>query len=127
MTKAMRIALLVLTFATGSAACGQVKVDEELPAETSVPTTRAPVTRPRPATTVSTLAPPTTAPPATTAGRTCLAILTDGLQLARDHSMEQRGIAGADEAKFKARAQILADESVREGCQVPPVVEEFLR
>lgn len=125
MTKTRR-AVVLLGLVLASAGCGQVEVDEEPPGD-DVPSTRAPATVARPATTVTTLSPPTTAPAPTTAGRTCLAILTDGLELARSHSLDQRGIAGADEAKYKARAQVLADEARREGCAVPGVVENFLR
>lgn len=127
MRETLRASLLVVACAVALGACGQVKIDEEPAGGTPVPSTRvAPTT----ATTVlqpaTTAAPPTTSAPATIGGRTCLAILTDGLTLARDYSQEQRGIAGADEAKYKARAQVLADEARSARCQVPPVIENFL-
>ncbi len=124
MRETLRASLLVVACAVALGACGQVKIDEEPAGGTPVPSTRvAPTTVLQPATTA---APPTTSAPATIGGRTCLAILTDGLTLARDYSQEQRGIAGADEAKYKARAQVLADEARSERCQVPPVIENFL-
>lgn len=123
MRETLRASLLVVACVVALGACGQVKIDEEPAGGTPVPSTRvAPTT----ATTATTAAPPTTSAPATIGGRTCLAILTDGLVLARDYSQEQRGIAGVDEAKYKARAQVLADEARSEGCQVPPVIENFL-
>jgi len=80
----------------------------------------------------STSAPVTPTTPATTAARAeptrgCLAILADGIKLARDYRNEVRGIAGADEAAYRARAQALVDEARRLGCQIPPGVEDFLQ
>lgn len=126
MRSRVRTLLPLASLLLAATSCGQVKIDEELPATTSVRRTTLPTppasTAPRP-----TAAPPTTAAPVTIGGRTCLAILTDGLEMTRQYISDQKGIAGADEAKYKARAQGLADEARREGCQVPPVVEEFLR
>ncbi len=138
MRETLRASFLVVACAVALGACGQVKIEEEPAGGTPVPSTRvAPTTATtvlQPATTAAPFAPgsdsrsswPTTSAPATIGGRTCLAIVTDGLTLARDYSQEQRGIAGADEAKYKARAQVLADEARSEGCQVPPVIENFL-
>lgn len=126
MTATVRAILLVAALALAPAACGQVEIDEELPATTAVRRTTLPTVATT-ATPRATVAPPTTAPPETVGGRTCLAILNDGLEMTRQYIQDQKGIAGADEAKYKARAQGLADEARREGCQVPPVVEAFLR
>ncbi len=69
----------------------------------------------------------TTTVPVASAGRSYTAILAAGLKLARDYSNEVRGIAGADEAKYRAQAQALLDEARVRGCPVPPGVEDFLR
>ena len=122
----LRTLLVAPVFVLVTAACGRVEIDEELPVDTTVrPTIRRP--------TVATPAAPTSAAPTTTAapeltgGRTCLAIFNDGQEMTRQYVQEQQGTAGADEAKYRARAQVLADEARSEGCQVPPVVEAFLR
>ena len=118
---------LLLVAALTLGACGQVAIDEELPPTTSVRRTTAPTAAAKPAAPPPTVAVPTTAPPPTVGGRTCLAILNDGLAMTSQYIQDQKGIAGADEAKYRARAQVLADEARSEGCQVPPVVEAFLR
>jgi hypothetical protein len=118
---------LLLAAALVLGACGRVEIDEGLPATTSVRRTTLPTTAATTAAPRTTIALPTTAPPATVGGRTCLAIFNDGLEMTSQYIQDQKAVAGADEAKYKARAQGLADEARREGCQVPPMVEAFLR
>lgn len=115
MTRTIRATLLALTLALAMTACGGSADDEQGPGDTSVTSTSVRAT---------TL---TTSAPATTAGRTCAAILADGVKLANDYRNESRGIAGADEAKYRARAQALVNEARRLGCPVPPAVDDFLR
>jgi len=124
MRRAIRNGLLVLVSALAVVGCGSS--GGKAPPDISVTsTTVAGVTTPTPV-------PTTTAAPATTTARAeatrgCLAVLADGLKLLRDYSQEVRGIAGADEAAYKARAQALLDEARRLGCKIPPGVEDFLR
>ena len=115
MTRTIRVALVVLTLALATTACGSGGDDEEAPGDTSVTSTSVQPTT------------PITTAPATTAGRSCAAILADGVKLAQDYRNESRGIAGADEAKYRARAQALVNEARRLGCPVPPAVDDFLR
>lgn len=113
MTRLLRCAALALVM--GAAACGGTSDFEDQPGGPATTTTTAL------ATTVA------TAGPVTTAGRTCAAILNDGLTLARNFRNESRGVAGPpDEAKFRASAQALVDEAKRLGCPIPEAVKQFL-
>ena len=115
MSTTTRATLVALTLALAMTACGSSADDERVPGDTSVTPTSVRAT---------TL---TTSAPATTAGRTCAAILADGVKLANDYRNESRGIAGADEAKYRARAQALGNEARRLGCPVPAAVDDLLR
>ena len=116
----IRAALVALTLALAVVACGGDSNEEKpLPTTpsdtslTSVPDAGAP--------------PATTAVPVTQAGRSCSAILSDGVKLAESFRNESRGVAGPpDESAFRARAQVLLDEARSRGCPVPAAVEQFL-
>jgi len=124
MTRAIRLGLLVLTAALCVVACGST--GGTTPRDISVTSTSV-VDAAAATTTPTTVATPVTTAAPAQAGRGCLAILADGVKLARDYSNEVRGIAGADEAAYRARAQALVDEARRLGCKIPPGVEDFLR
>ncbi|MGI9023106.1 MAG: hypothetical protein ACR2HV_07740 [Acidimicrobiales bacterium] len=116
-----RATLVALMLVLAVAACGSESNEEKplptTPSDTSV--TSVPDTGPAPA---------TTAAPVAESGRSCAAILNDGVQLANSFRMESRGVAGPpDEAAFRARAQELLDEARARGCPVPAVVEQFLQ
>jgi len=124
MTRTIRVGVLVLTSALTMLACGSGGGTTSR--DISVTSTSVP------GVTESTSTPATPTAPVTTTARAeatrgCLAVLADGLKLARDYSREVRGIAGADEAAYRVRAQALLDEARRLGCKVPPGVEDFLR
>ena len=121
----MRGGLLALGLALAAAGCGDSGDDglqlPSRPADTPTTITAAPPDLPAPP------APVTTAPARATGGRSCADILSDGIDLARSYSRDVRGIAGADEAQYRADAQALVDEARGLGCPIPGAVEEFLR
>ena len=123
MRSAIRATLVVVTMALVLAACGQVTDEGQLPGDSSPTSTSAPVT------TASTLAAPrnvaTTVQPTTTAGPPCVSITVESLALQRDYARDVRGIAGADEAAYKARARALAEKARRLGCPVPPGIANW--
>jgi len=119
MGKASRIAPgLILALALGG--CGGRLVDEKAPPTPST-TVGASTSTTAPA------APATTAGPATTAVPSCLSIVVAGLALNRDYARDVKSFAGADEAKYKARARILAADARRLGCPVPGSIQSFLK
>ncbi len=125
MTRTVRCRLLLLASALSVVACGSS--GGKAPPDISV-TSRSVsnATTPAPVPTTTAAAATTTTARAE-ATRGCLAVLADGLKLLRDYSQEVRGIAGADEAAYRARAQALVDEARRLGCRIPPGVEDFLQ
>ena len=80
---------------------------------TAEPTTTAPT---------STLAEPTT-----TTSDPCFKFPVLVLRLQNDYRQELRGVAGADPAKYRARAQALVDEAHSLGCPTPVGLNSFLR
>ena len=76
----------------------------------------------------STTAPTTTvAEPSTTTSDPCFKFPVLVLRLQNDYRQEQRGIAGADPAKYRARAQALVNEARSLGCPTPVGLNSFLR
>ena len=69
----------------------------------------------------------TGAAPTTTADPACSMILADAIRLGLEYRQEVRGVAGADEAKYRARAQELVTRAEPIGCPVRPAVEQFLQ
>ncbi len=76
----------------------------------------------------TTTAPSSTVPEPTTAtSDPCFKFPVLVLRLQNDYREERRGIAGADPAKYRARAQALVDEAHRLGCPTPVGLNSFLR
>jgi hypothetical protein len=57
----------------------------------------------------------------------CSGLVGDAIELQLDYSRDVRGIAGADEAAYRVRAESLVTEARRLDCPVPPGVRDFLR
>lgn len=101
------------------AACGQVTGDDQLPGGTLDTSSSIP------ATTATTAAAPTTTVRPTTTAAPCLSISVEALKLIRDYNRDVRGIAGADEARYRADARALADKARRLGCPVPSAIANW--
>lgn len=56
----------------------------------------------------------------------CFKFPLEVLRLQNDYRRDSRGIAGADEAAYRTRAQALLDESRRLGCPQPTGLSSFL-
>ena len=115
---------LVLLFTIG--ACGDDGGSDSSPgASTTAPITSSSNTS-SPATSPQTTpgSPPTTL---TADSRRCTTIAIEALKLAGDYANEVRGIAGANEEKYKAAARALRDKAQQAGCPVPTALDDFLR
>ena len=76
----------------------------------------------------TTTAPTTAVPePSTTTSDPCFKFPVLVLRLQNDYRQELRGVAGADPAKYRARAQALVDEARSLGCPTPAGLTSFLR
>lgn len=82
---------------------------------------------PEPATTVMTE--PQNLTPSTTSylQNPCFGFPTRVLRLQNDYRMDVRGIAGADEAAYRRRAQAILDEARSLGCPDPRGLNMFLQ
>lgn len=117
--RALPGAIAVLALALVLAACGQVTGNDQLPGDTSDTSSSVPTT-----TATTAAATTTTARPTTTAAP-CLSISGEALKLLRDYNRDVRGIAGADEARYRADARALADKARRLGCPVPSAIANW--